>query len=90
MKEGWGFSWINVRYPDGRILNIQWLERGATAPGELPGELYDTIRQIRYSNLLISVFKLTLKNRKSMKNIQKLPIFYLSPIRYRYIEKNVI
>jgi len=39
VKEGWGFSWINVRYPDGRILNIQWLERGATAPGELPGEL---------------------------------------------------
>ena len=39
MKEGWGFSWINVRYPDGRLLNIQWLERGATAPGELPGEL---------------------------------------------------
>jgi len=38
VKEGWGFSWINVRYPDGRLLNIQWLERGATAPGELPGE----------------------------------------------------
>jgi len=32
------FIWINVRYPDGRILNNQRLERGATAPGELPGK----------------------------------------------------
>ena len=31
-------SWTTVRYPDGRIFISQWLETGATAPGELSGE----------------------------------------------------
>ena len=39
IKEGWRSSWINVRYPDGRIFISQWLETGLTAPGELPGEI---------------------------------------------------
>ena len=35
MKEEWGSSWTNVRYPDGRIFNNQRLQKGANAPGEL-------------------------------------------------------
>jgi len=31
VKEACGSSWINVRYPDGRIFNNQRLEKGATA-----------------------------------------------------------
>jgi len=37
VKERWGYSWINVRYPDGCIFISQPLETGATAHGELPG-----------------------------------------------------